>query len=91
MKRASAALAAMLALTALLALTGCGEAATTAEDGPLRMMGNENMAFLEIVGGKPTGFSADLAAEIAARIGRKLEITTRPFPEPLPRTQGRSL
>jgi hypothetical protein len=25
------------------------------------MMGNENMAFLEVVDGKPTGFSADLA------------------------------
>jgi len=81
MKRANVTLVVLLALTALLGLAGCGQQQTTGGDGTLRMMGNENMAFLEIVDGSPTGFSADLAAEIADRLGRKLEVTIEPFPE----------
>jgi ABC-type amino acid transport substrate-binding protein len=46
---------------------------------PLRMVGNENMGFLEMKDGEPTGFSADLAAAIAARLGRPLEVTLAPF------------
>jgi ABC-type amino acid transport substrate-binding protein len=81
MKRAGTSLVILLILTALLALAGCGQAQTTAGEGKLLMMGNENMAFLEIVDGQPTGFSADLAAQIADRLGRTLEVTIVPFPE----------
>jgi ABC-type amino acid transport substrate-binding protein len=84
MKRASAALVVLFALATLLAASGCGQGETTAEDGPLRMMGNQNMAFLEVGDGAPSGFSADLAAEIADRLGRTLEITIKPLAELLP-------
>ena len=81
MKRLTSTLVILLVLTALPALAGCGQQQTTGGDAKLRMMGNENMAFLEIVDGSPTGFSADLAAEIAVRLGRELEVTIKPFPE----------
>ena len=81
MRRATSTFVILLVLTALPALAGCGQQPTPGGDAKLRMMGNENMAFLEIVDGSPTGFSADLAAEIADRLGRKLEVTIKPFPE----------
>ena len=81
MKIATSTLVVLLALIALPALAGCGQKQTTAAEGKLLMMGNENMAFLQIVDGQPTGFSADLAAEIAARLDRTLEVTIEPFPE----------
>jgi ABC-type amino acid transport substrate-binding protein len=85
MKRVTSTLVILLVLTALPALAACGQEQTTTWDAKLLMMGNENMAFLEIVDGSPTGFSADLAAEIADRLGRTLVVTIEPFPELFPR------
>ena len=81
MKRVSTTILILLMLTALAALAGCGKQQTTGGDAKLRMIGNENMAFLEIVDGSPTGFSADLAAEIADRLGRTLEVKIELFGE----------
>ena len=84
---AAPSLVAFLVLAALV-VAGCGGGGEqAAEQPPLRMVGNENMAFLETPGGVPTGFSADLAAAIAKHLGRKLEVTIRPFPELLPLVQ----
>jgi glutamine transport system substrate-binding protein len=88
MKKALTILAVLLGLTALPALAGCGQDQTAARADTLLMMGNENMAFLEIVDGSPTGFSADLAAEIAGRLGLTLEVTIKPFAELFPRLQA---
>jgi ABC-type amino acid transport substrate-binding protein len=46
------------------------------------------MAFLEVADGSPNGFSADLAAEIADRLGGRLEVTIKPFPELFPRLEA---
>lgn len=63
-------------LVSLLALSsmGCG-------GGTLRMMGNDNPGFLEMVNGNPVGFSGELATYIAGRLGMKLEVTIEPFSE----------
>jgi polar amino acid transport system substrate-binding protein len=50
----------------------------------LRMMGNPNMAFVEPAGQEATGFSVDLADEIAGRIGRRLDVTFEQFPDLFP-------
>jgi ABC-type amino acid transport substrate-binding protein len=47
----------------------------------LRMVGSPNEAFLTVVDGKPGGFSGELAAQIARRLGRPLIITLEPFDE----------
>ena len=48
------------------------------------MIGNENMGFLMQTQTAPTGFSADLAADIARRMGRTLKVTFAAFPDLLP-------
>ena len=88
MKRVSSTLVIMLVLAALTALAGCGQKQAAGGTAKLLMMGNENMAFLEIVSGSPTGFSADLAAEIADRLGRQLVVTIEPFAELFPRLKS---
>ncbi len=50
----------------------------------LRMVGNLNMAFVEVAGEGATGFSVDLAGEIAGRIGRSLQVTFEQFPDLFP-------
>lgn len=79
MKKAVALSLALLILFALFAAAGCGSQGLTIEKGKLRMYGNENVGFLEIKGGKPTGFSADLAEAIAGKLGLKLEVALLPF------------
>jgi len=69
----------LLVLFLLLPVTGCSQQQVTIESGKLLMMGNENIAFLEIANGRPTGFSADLATAIAEHLGLKLEVTLEPF------------
>ncbi len=88
MKRVSSTLVIMLVLAALTALAGCGQKQAAGGTAKLLMMGNENMAFLEIVSGSPTGFSANLAAEIADRLGRQLVVTIEPFAELFPRLKS---
>jgi len=78
MKRVSSVLLVLLVLAALLAAAGCGQEQVTINKGKLLMLGNENIAFLEIQDGKPTGFSAELAGAIAERLGLELEVTTLP-------------
>jgi polar amino acid transport system substrate-binding protein len=79
-----------LAVPLVVLLGACGQSSepsgpapaspsASAAAAPLRMVGNENMGFLEMKDGKPTGFSADLAAEIAAQLGRPLEVEMAPF------------
>lgn len=50
----------------------------------LRMAGNLNMAFVEVAGQEPTGFSVDLATEIAERMGRTLQVSFEQFPDLFP-------
>lgn len=74
----------LIILTASMAVVGCGggtgdDGGQAAGAGKLRMVGNENMAFLEVGEGGFTGFSADLAAAIAERMGRTLEVRIAPF------------
>ncbi len=42
------------------------------------------MAFVEVAGQDPTGFSVDLAAEIAERLGRTLQVTFEQFSDLFP-------
>ncbi len=77
--RSSAVMAVLLALAALPALVGCGGGPATVQDGRLLLMGNENIAFLEIANGEPGGFSAELVTEMAGRMGLELEVTLEPF------------
>jgi polar amino acid transport system substrate-binding protein len=88
MKRVLSTLFILLVLAAMLAAAGCGGEQVTIKPGKLLMMGNENIAFLEIAGGKPTGFSAELAADIAGRLGLSLEVTIKPFAELLARLES---
>ena len=50
----------------------------------LRMAGNINMAFVEVAGKEATGFSVDLAREIAGRMGRTLTVTFAQFADLFP-------
>ncbi len=77
MKRINPTIFILLTLTALLAPAGCGQERVTLRDGKLLMVGNENIAFLQVADGNPTGFSAELATETAERLGLKLEVITR--------------
>ncbi|MHB8895009.1 MAG: ABC transporter substrate-binding protein [Candidatus Geothermincolia bacterium] len=70
---------ALILLVAAFATAGCGPQGLTIEKGKLRMYGNENVGFLEINAGKPTGFSAELAQAIAGKVGLKLEVALLPF------------
>jgi ABC-type amino acid transport substrate-binding protein len=79
MKKAVALSLALLILFALFATAGCTSQGLTIEKGKLKMYGNENVGFLEIKNGKPTGFSADLAEAIAGKLGLKLEVALLPF------------
>lgn len=85
MRRVSSTFIILLMLGGLPALAGCGQKQTPGGAEKLLMMGNENMAFLEVADGSATGFSAELAAEIADRLGRTLEVTIKPFAELFPR------
>jgi polar amino acid transport system substrate-binding protein len=84
MKRTSPILLVVLTLAALVVAAGCGREQVTIEKGKLLMTGNENIAFLEVKDGRPGGFSAELAAEIAERLDLRLEVSTRPFSELFP-------
>ena len=64
----------LLSLAALPLLAACGQN-EPAEQPALRMIGNENMGFLMQTQGGAAGFSADLAAYIAKRMGRTLTVT----------------
>ena len=67
-------LALLLALVALPLLAACGSD-QSAEKPALTMIGNENMGFLMETQAGAAGFSADLAAYIAKRMGRTLAVT----------------
>jgi ABC-type amino acid transport substrate-binding protein len=79
MKKALVLSLAMLLPVILFAAAGCGPPGLTIEKGKLRMYGNENVGFLEIKNGKPTGFSAELADAVAKKLGLKLEVAILPF------------
>jgi ABC-type amino acid transport substrate-binding protein len=79
MKKALVLSLALLLPITLLAAAGCGEQGLTIEKGKLKMYGNENVGFLEMVNGKPTGFSAELAEAIAAKLGLQLDVALLPF------------
>lgn len=72
-------LALSLLLPVALAVAGCQSRGLTVEKGILKMYGNENVGFLEIKEGKPTGFSAELAEAIAGKLGLELEVALLPF------------
>ena len=80
-------LALLLALVALPLLAACGSD-QSAEKPALTMIGNENMGFLMQTQGGAAGFSADLAAYIAKRMGRTLKVTFAAFPDLLPAVQA---
>ena len=79
MKKAPVLYLALLLLVTMVAAAGCGPQGLTIEKGKLRMYGNENVGFLEIKDGKPTGFSAELAQAIAKKLNLKLEVAILPF------------
>jgi polar amino acid transport system substrate-binding protein len=79
MKKAAAWSLALLMLVAVLAAAGCAAQGVTVEKGILKMYGNENVGFLEVKNGKPTGFSADLAQAIAKKLNLKLDVALLPF------------
>lgn len=70
---------ALLLLIATIAAAGCGPPGPTIEKGRLRMYGNENVGFLQMKDGRPTGFSAELAEAIASRLGLELTVAILPF------------
>jgi ABC-type amino acid transport substrate-binding protein len=79
MKKAVALSLALLMLVALFAVAGCTSQGVTVEKGILKMYGNENVGFLEIKNGKPTGFSAELAQAIATKLHLQLKVALLPF------------
>ncbi len=79
MKRVSYLSLALLLTLSLTVTAGCGARGLTVEKGKLSMYGNENIGFLEIKNGKPTGFSAELAEAIAGRLGLELKVAILPF------------
>jgi polar amino acid transport system substrate-binding protein len=78
------------AIVVIALLAGCGQSATGVESpaAALRMIGNENVGFFEVTDGTATGFSVELAREIAGRIGRQLTVAERPFPALFPLLQA---
>lgn len=83
LRRTLVVVAAALVLGVWLSACGGDSVRSSAQDGiatPLRMIGNENAAFLEVSEGVASGFSVDLATEIAARMNRGLTVDVRPFP-----------
>lgn len=81
MKRTNLAYIFLLLVAVVSASAGCGGRQLTIESGKLSMMGDETIAFLTLRGGKPEGFSAELAAEIAKRLALDLEVALHPFEE----------
>jgi len=79
MKKALVLSIVLLMLAVPLVAAGCGSQGLTIEKGKLRMYGNENVGFLEMKNGKPSGFSADLAEMIAGKLGLKLQVAILPF------------
>lgn len=69
----------LIALAILFTVAGCNAQSLTIEKGKLKMCGNENIGFLEVKNGKPTGFSAELAGEISNRLGLELDVQLLPF------------
>ena len=86
-KATAVVLALLLSLAALPLLAACGSAQPAGKPA-LTMIGNENMGFLMQTQSGPAGFSADLAADIAKRMGRTLEVTFAAFPDLLPAVQA---
>ncbi len=79
MKKPLALSLALLLVVILSAASGCGAQGLTIEKGKLKMYGNENVGFLELKDGKPTGFSVELAEAIAAKLGLELDVAILPF------------
>lgn len=79
MKKALVLSLAILLLVPLFFVAGCAPQGLTIEKGRLKMYGNENVGFLEVKDDKPTGFSAELAMEIAKRLGLELKVALLPF------------
>lgn len=89
MRRSVEGVMGVVAALALVALAGCGQgAAVGGSPSPLRMIGNENVGFFSVADGAATGFSVELAQEIAVRIGRHLTVAEKPFPALFPLLQA---
>ena len=80
----------LLAVSLALLLSACGASGGGGETAspspspsiaapPLRMVANDVMPLISVVDGQVTGFSGELATEIAARLGRPLAVTIEPF------------
>jgi ABC-type amino acid transport substrate-binding protein len=79
MKKHFCLLLVLIAAVTIFDCTGCQQLGLTIQKGKLKMYGNENVGFLEIKDGRPTGFSADLAQAIAGKLGFKLDVALLPF------------